>query len=485
MIKTGQQAFKNLSYMLFSSFITKIASLITVIYTANIFGPEIFGKINFATSFLTYFSVIADFGISILSTRDISQNKNKYQEIIDKTLSFKFIFSLIAFFLLFLITLILNKDITTKKLILLFGLTLFSSATFSFGWVFQGIEQMKYLGYSLIIQSISSIILIFIFVKSISNVFYIPIILLISQFSAVIIQFSYILKIFNDYKFHFDLSEFRENLKRTSPVVISHMMLIISQSTPIIIIGLKLSDSAVGFFSSSQKIGFLLWEIICNYLAVIFPIIARYYREDISKMSKIVNYSIKFLFIILMPICVFIAVFSYSIVEFIYGSKFIESYWTLKILIFLPVFMFLDSLFTNILISAHRQSVSSKIKTIVTFLMIISVYSLSKSFGINAIAIIISFFTALGFILQYYKCRDLIKVDFLNSVLKPIFYSVISGAIVFYIKNYNLFLSFIISFIWYSLMIYYFKTFSKDEIEFIQENIKLVKNKFLEIVSVD
>ena len=91
-MKSGYIVLKNFLYMIFSNFVTKIGSLLTVIYLAKILGPGGFGKINFATAFLGYFSVLADFGISILALREVSQNKSQANKIVNSTLSFKIIF---------------------------------------------------------------------------------------------------------------------------------------------------------------------------------------------------------------------------------------------------------------------------------------------------------------------------------------------------------------------------------------------------------
>ncbi len=203
--------------------------------------------------------------------------------------------------------------------------------------------------------------------------------------------------------------------------------------------------------------------------------------RDREKMEKMMNYSIKFAFLFLLPLLVSIAVLSYSIIQLIYGDKFISSYWALKILIFTPIIMFVDSNFTNILIISDMQKTSSIIKAITTTLMIISVFLGISRFGIVGAATIIVFFTALNALIQFFYVQKTIRVDFQNAILKPVLYSTIFGAGLYYIKNFNLTLSFISAFVIYGFMIYRFKALSSEEINFIKINLSLLKSKFLSI----
>lgn len=484
-MKTGYTVLKNFIYMIFSNFVARILSLITVVYLANILGPSNFGKLNFAIAFLGYFSVFGDFGISILSSRDISQNRQEAVGIINSTLGFRIIFSLAAFFLLTILSFFISRDTLTKYLVILYGLTIFTSVTFFLPWVFQGLEEMKYLSYSLIIQAIVYVSGIFTFIRSDRELIIIPAVLLISQAAAVLTQFHLLRKLIPDFRFKPDLNNFKKNVSKSYPVMLNSMMLIVGQSTPLLIIGFLLDDRAAGFFASSHKISILIWEVICNYMGVIFPAMSKNFLENREKMNKIVNYSLKLAFVFLMPATIFIMVLSYSITDFIYGNKFIQSYWTLKILIFLPLFMFVDSLLSNAMIIAHRQKKSSQIKLLTTTFMIVSSSLSARPWGINGVAFFILLSTAINTVAQYMYCRDFLKLDVLNSILKPVFYSSLAGGIVFYVKGLSLPASFILAMSFYWFMIYYFRIFSEEELQLIKRNLKMVKSRFFDIKAAD
>ncbi|NLI09599.1 MAG: flippase [Elusimicrobia bacterium] len=480
-MKTGYAVLKNFLYMLFSNAVTKILGLITVIYLANILGPENFGKLNWALVLVSYFAVLADFGSSMSAARDISRKKSDFTEIFMKTVNFRIFFGITAFLICCVFSYFISKTKSDFLLLFFSSLTIFSSVTFFSAWAFQGLENMKSLGYSLILQSFVYTAAVLLLSDRNTPIYEIVFFLFISQMSAVFFQLFRLKINFPSLKFKINFSDIKKEAFSSFHIAWSHFTLILNQNSPLFLIGLLSSPQAAGFFAASQKISSLIWEVISNFSNVLFPAMSKHYKSDEEKLNKIANYSLKIAFSVLSPILALIAVLSYSITEFIYGNGFIESYWTLKILIFLPLFMFLENMASNLMIIASRQKESSAVKTYVSSAFFIIYLLSAKKLGINFVSVFFCLSFLISAFWQYEKAKNFLKIDWLNCVLLPILFSAVCAASVFYIKSYSLPLAFVSSAVFYLFLIYISGVFGKEEISILKDNLNSLKSKFLSV----
>jgi O-antigen/teichoic acid export membrane protein len=105
-----QILFKNTFWLTVTEALDKSFSFVALILVARHFGPEIYGKFAFALSFLAVFIIIADFGFSTLTVREVAKNKSNSQQYIDNILFIKVFLSLITFILISICITFLNKD---------------------------------------------------------------------------------------------------------------------------------------------------------------------------------------------------------------------------------------------------------------------------------------------------------------------------------------------------------------------------------------
>jgi len=94
--------------------ISKILTLVLVIFIARFFGDVDYGKFAFAISFTGLFIILIDLGTKLVVTRDISTNKEKASNYLYNLFLLKVISSFFTFILIFLIINLLNypKDTT-------------------------------------------------------------------------------------------------------------------------------------------------------------------------------------------------------------------------------------------------------------------------------------------------------------------------------------------------------------------------------------
>ena len=164
-MSTVRRVLKNFLSLTFAQIICNLLGFVAVAYLARVLGVEGFGSIGFAFAIASYFLLLNNLGFDTFGTREIARNKEKISQYVNNILSLKLFTSFIAFFLLLVFVLIIPKPTEIKKLILFYGLTMFSSAL-TVEWTFMGLEKMGIIAFSRILKQIFYLLFIILLVES-------------------------------------------------------------------------------------------------------------------------------------------------------------------------------------------------------------------------------------------------------------------------------------------------------------------------------
>ncbi len=152
-----------------------LSPLILIPYLIRTIGSEAYGIYIFSWTFIYYFIFIVNYGFDFTSTKSIAihaENREEISKIYSLTLFSRLALVLISFILLGASFLFIPKIAEFSKLILLGIGVIIGQALFP-TWLFQGMQEMKYITYVNMITRILPLVLIFIFVKTVDDLGYI------------------------------------------------------------------------------------------------------------------------------------------------------------------------------------------------------------------------------------------------------------------------------------------------------------------------
>ena len=166
---SGKQRFiKNLSLLYAATFISKIFALIANIILIRRLGASIYGEFAFAMTFITYFTLIADSGLSPYGETSISKEKTNAGKIMGDIFSFNIVLSAVATILmLFAAFYIFKFGFIQRNMLVLISILPIIEA-FGFGYAVKALEKNQILALSAFIgRSVYFLgILIFVINKS-------------------------------------------------------------------------------------------------------------------------------------------------------------------------------------------------------------------------------------------------------------------------------------------------------------------------------
>lgn len=329
--------FKNYVYNLIFTISNILFPIVTFPFASRVIGPVGIGFSQFVISFSQYFSLLSALGISIYGVREIAKVKH------DTHLSSKILSELTlilffssVFFSIFYLYLVLNYDFfLDSRLTYSIAVVNVIFTFLNIDWFYMGRSMFKTIAIrSLLIKGIS-IIALFFFVKSKSDVsLYIAILV----FSTIGNNFLNVLISRKEFVFSFDFNRIRRHLIPLFIVFSTTIGTTIYTTLDTVFLGFIGNKESVGFYTAAVKISRLSIPILTSFGTVLLPNIVAYYKEENHvKIVDSLAFSFSFITIISIPMCVGTLIYTADIIYIFSGPQFSESVIPTKILSVLPI----------------------------------------------------------------------------------------------------------------------------------------------------
>jgi len=380
-----RRAAANTGIIFFGQILSKLISLVVIVYLARYLGKVGFGKYSLVFAYLGFFSVLVDFGLGQILVRELAGTEKPDRILFGNAIMMKLVLSVFSVILAWSIALFLNYPLSTKILIFIASFSLlFSYQSPSFGDVFTTIFTVNLSRvYVTIIDLLSrsligaSILLLIFYRRSLTEIILVNILGLFPGFLVLI----YISQKFLRPQFSLDFKIWKFLLKESFPLALSSIFVMVYFRIDVILLSLWKGEGAVGLYSAAFKLTEAFTLLGSALTITLLPVASHYYKSVRESFEMAYRLSLKYVAILMIPIGIGAGFYSHQIINLLYGAKFSSSSSALAILIWAELFMLLNMSITTFLISTYRQNIFS----IAAFsLMIINVglnYFLIPSFS--------------------------------------------------------------------------------------------------------
>lgn len=455
--------------------------LITYPYISRVLQPINIGKINFGSSFVSYFSLIASLGISTYAIRECSKKREDRKElscIASQIFSINIHTTIIAYILL-AISLIFFRRLDSYRTLIIIQSTVILFTTVGVDWVNTAMEDFTYITIRTIGFQLLSLVLMFVLVKSPDDYVKYATISVVSSSGANFLNVFYVKK-YCDIKFTNSI-DWKLHLK---PILLLFVMLLAQQifnNIDITMLGLLKGDYEVGLYSTAVKVTNVINQVSASLVWVLLPQLSLNFSNDnYDQINNLLRKAFNAILTIGLPCGIGVICLSKQIVLLIGGVSYIGAQMSLVFLMaYLIVSIFGGSFLGNMaLLPNNGEKQFMEICIFMAVFDAVANYFLIPPYGATGAALA-TMLSALVTIPMYIKARDKrIKLKELKEVLPAPFIGSIFIAIVCFIVN-NIIFSTIISTlvsIVFSVIIYFIvQLWLKNEL--ILNLIKLLKFK--------
>ncbi len=334
--------FKNTSWLFAEKILRMAVGLFVGIWVARYLGPEQYGLLSYAQSFVGIFAIIATLGLDGIVVRELVKDESRRDELIGTAFWLKVIGAIAVLFLLAIAVQFTSNDHYTNTLVFIIASAIIFQSFNVIDFYFQSKVMSRYVVFANIISLFLSSL-----VKIILILYEAPLIAFawVVLFDGIVLACGFIYfyiacnETFRNWKF--SKSSAKNMLKDSYPLIIAGVINSIYMKVDQVMIKEMLDVTQVGYYSVAVKLSevwFSVGVIICNSL---FPAIV-----NAKKVSKEFYYQrLQNLFLFLVIIAYLLAIIVYFLSDFIilalYGKEFIKASSVLTIHIFSVIFVYL------------------------------------------------------------------------------------------------------------------------------------------------
>lgn len=346
---------KNISYSGISQFLYTVLAFILVPFAARYLDKQEYGIYSLAAAIGFFISLLSDFGLTTLMTRQVSRNKMIAPAFFAETIGLRFfliIFSLLVF-VPYLLLSHLNAVGLQSVIIFVVASLLGSFSQSTFG-IFRGFEKMQFESISVFIE------------KALSVALGIMILLIGGDVRAFLLSFLFagLIRLFYSYwvvhkrffpitvSFHWRRSWIL--WAKATPFGISIFLAVCYNYIDVLMLSAMKTFEDVAIYSAGHRLLTLTGVMPTLLVNAFFPKLA-IYHQDPPKLSHYFFKGCKLLLLFSLPMIPFINLFAKPIVAIVFGSTFSGSVWVVQVLAFAAFAQMLNTFFVPLFVSVNRQ----------------------------------------------------------------------------------------------------------------------------------
>ncbi len=420
--------FKNTSWLFAEKVLRMIVGLFVWIWVARYLGPEQFGLLSYAQSFVGLFTAIATLGLDGIVIRELVKDESKRDVLLGTAFRLKLMGAFgVLFFLAVAVNFTANDHYTNILIFIIASATIFQSFNVV-DFYFQSKVLSKYVVYAKIISFfISTIIKITLLLNEAPLIAFVWVVLFDSIILAMGFLYFYLHNHLSLKFWRFDKNVAFSLLKDSWPLILSGIVISIYMKIDQVMIKEILGNEAVGKYAAAVRLSEAWYFIPMIISSSLFPAIINAKKQSeklyYARLQKLYDLMVWMAIAVAIPM----TFLSDWIVDLLYGGKYNQAGSVLMIHIWTGVFVFFASAWGKHMLANNRQKIFIKFDLLSTFFNVLLNLILIQRIGIIGAAIATAASIPLTYILFFFFYPDqkqtivnFLKALFLLNLFKNI-----------------------------------------------------------------
>lgn len=326
---------KNFAYNLLLTLSKYLFPLITYPYVSRVLGVSNIGICNFVDSLIDYFVLFSTLGVGSFGVREIARCKSNLErrnKTFSSLMAINFVGTIIAVVVLVLCTLYV-PSLQVYRDFLWIGLVKLFFSLFLIEWLFEGLQEFKYITLRTIAVRFLYVVGVFVFIRSPDDAIIYYALTVGSVFVNALWNWNYSRKFRT-----FSLSQVSFRIFILPVLVFGYYRLLTYMYTTfnMVFLGFCSGDKDVGYFATATKMYSILMGVFTAFTNVMVPKVSELLSDgNFEKIQKIADDTFNILTIVSLPIIIACLFCADEIIFIIAGRGYEGAILPFKIVIFL------------------------------------------------------------------------------------------------------------------------------------------------------
>lgn len=302
--------------------------LITFPYVCRVIEADGIGQINFFQSIISYISLFTCLGIPMYAIREIARDRSDVVQMNRTAMEILLLHSmltLVGYAIVAILCLTVPQIQVNIPLFLILSLTIFFTAI-GCEWFYQGIEDFKYITIRGLIIKTVSVVLLFIFVKSKTDLLYYGCYTVFGVLGGNIFNFFRLRKYIHRENIIFSELHIKRHIKPVLKVFSFSVVTSIYLQLNTVLLGFLKNALAVGYFAAATKVMQMLLTMSVCLGSVMMPRASHLIAENKeAEFNRLIQKSYDFTLAIALPMTIGLIFCAPSLITALCGVKFEHS----------------------------------------------------------------------------------------------------------------------------------------------------------------
>ena len=355
-MKLSAQVAYNTMIQIIGKVISTILGLVAIAIMARYLRETGFGQYTTIITFLSFFGIMADFGLTLITSQMMSQPQANQEKLLNNLFSLRLVSAIIFLGLAPLIVFFFPYAMIIKVGVTITSLSFFFIAL---NQILVGFFQKKLI---MIVVSAAEVVSRMILLGGIIlaawqnlGLLSIMIATVISSVVSFIMHYSFARR-FIRIKWQIDLTVWREIIKKSWPLGLTIVFNLIYLRADILILSLLKSQNEVGVYGAAYKIIDVLTALPFMFAGLILPILSlAFASRDTDRFNRVLQKALNVMFMLAAPLIIGAELVAEPLMVLVAGKNFAPAGGILKILILAVGFIFIGCLLAHAVIALNKQ----------------------------------------------------------------------------------------------------------------------------------